>query len=159
MTKSFFAGLALGVATLGLSACGGGASEEAAVPDAVPGLSVTQARMVLPAVAGNPAAIYFDLAYDGDRTPAVNRIVVDGAESSVMHEMGEWDGKMQMMEMLPFVMKKGDTVKFEPGAKHVMVMGVSPELQPGGTTEATIVIAGGDKLSFPVKIQAAGDDR
>lgn len=159
MTKSFFASLALGVATLGLSACGGGVSEEAAVPDAAPGLSVTNARLVLPAVAGSPAAMYLDLAYDGDRTPAVNRIVVDGAESAVMHEMGEWDGKMEMMEMLPIIMKKGDTVKFEPGAKHIMVMGVSPELQAGGTTEATFVIAGGDKLSFPVKIQAAGEDR
>jgi hypothetical protein len=66
---------------------------------------------------------------------------------------------MEMMEMLPIIMKKGDTVKFEPGAKHIMVMGVSPELQAGGMTEATFVIAGGDKLSFPVKIQAAGEDR
>ncbi len=159
MTKSFFAALALGVGTLGLGACGGGASEEAVVPDAVPGLSVANARMVLPTVEGNPAAVYLDLSYNGDRTPAVNRIVVDGAESAVMHEMGEWDGKMEMMEMLPIVMKKGDTVKFEPGAKHIMVMGVSPELQAGGTTEATIIIAGGDKLSFPVQIQAAGEDR
>jgi len=159
MTKSLFAGLALGVAALGLSGCGGSAPEETAVPDAVPGLSVTNARMVLPAVEGNPAAIYLDLAYDGDRTPAVNRISVDGGESAVMHEMGEWNGKMEMMEMLPFVMRKGDTVKFEPGAKHIMVTGVSPELQAGGTTEATIIIAGGDKLSFPVKIQAAGEDR
>ena len=159
MTKSFFVGLALGTATLGLSACGGGASEEAAAPDGVPGLSVANARMVLPAVEGNPAAIYLDLSYDGDRTPAVNRVVVDGAESAVMHEMGEWDGKMEMMEMLPIVMKKGDTVKFEPGAKHIMVEGLSPELQAGGTTEATIVIAGGDKLRLPVRIQAAGDDR
>jgi len=159
MTKSFFAALALGVGTLGLGACGGGASEEAAVPEGVPGLSVTNARMVLPAVEGNPAAIYLDLAYDGERTPAVNRVVVEGAESAVMHEMGEWDGKMEMMEMLPFVMKKGDTVKFEPGAKHIMAMGVSPELQAGGTTEATFIIAGGDKLSFPVQIQAAGEDR
>lgn len=159
MTRSFFAALALGVGTLGLGACGGGASEEAAVPDAVPGLSVANARMVLPAVEGNPAAIYLDLAYNGDRNVAVNRVAVDGADSAVMHEMGEWDGKMEMMEMLPIVMKKGDAVKFEPGAKHIMVMDVSPELQAGGTTEATFIIAGGDKLSFPVQIQAAGEDR
>lgn len=159
MTKSFFAALALGTATMGLGACGGGASEETAVPDAVPGLSVENARMVLPAVEGNPAAIYLDLAYNGDRNVAVNRVAVDGADSAVMHEMGEWDGKMEMMEMLPIVMKKGDAVKFEPGAKHIMVMGVSPELQAGGTTEATFIVAGGDKLSFPVQIQAAGEDR
>ena len=158
MTKSFFAGLTLTIATLGLSACGG-ASEEVTAPDAVPGLSVTNARMVLAPVSGNPAAIYLDLAYNGDRKVAINRVAVEGGESAVMHEMGEWDGKMEMMEMLPIIMEKGDTVKFEPGAKHIMVEGVSPELQPGGTTEATIIIAGGDKLSFPVEIRAAGEDR
>ena len=159
MRKSFIAGLALGVATLGLSACDSGAPEQTAAPEAVPGLEITNARLVLAPVAGNPAALYLDLAYNGDRTPALNRVVVDGAESAVMHEMGEWDGKMQMMEMLPVVMKKGDTINFEPGAKHIMVMGVSPELKAGGSTEATLIVAGGDKLSFPVEIRAAGEDR
>jgi copper(I)-binding protein len=160
MTKSFFAGLALAAATLGLTACGSGASDEAAVaPDGVPGLTATNARMVLAPVDGNPAAIYLDLAYNGDRNVAVNRADVEGAESAMFHEMGEWNGKMQMQEMLPFVMKSGETVTFEPGAKHIMVTGVSPELQPGGTTEVTIIIAGGDKLSFPVEIRGAGEDR
>ncbi|MXP43633.1 copper chaperone PCu(A)C [Allopontixanthobacter sediminis] len=159
MTKTFFAALALTTATLALGACGESAPEQTAAPDAVPGLSVTNARMVLNAVEGQPAAIYLDLNYAGDKNVAVNRVAVDGAESAVMHEMGEWDGGMEMMEMLPIVMKKGDVVKFEPGAKHIMVMGVSPELQAGGTTEATFIIAGGDKISFPVEIRGAGEDR
>ncbi|MDZ4307368.1 copper chaperone PCu(A)C [Allopontixanthobacter sp.] len=159
MTRSFFAALALTSATFALGACGGDAPQEAAAPDAVPGLSVANARMVLAAVEGNPAAIYLDLTYEGDKNVALNRVAVDGAESAVMHEMGEWDGGVQMMEMLPIVLKKGDTVKFEPGAKHIMVTGVSPELQAGGSTEATLIIAGGDKISFPVEIRGAGEDR
>lgn len=159
MTKSFFAALTLTTATLALGGCGGGTQEEAAAPDAVPGLSVSNARMVLPAVDGNPAALYLDMTYAGDKDVAVNRVEVDGAQGAVMHEMGEWDGAMQMMEMLPVVLKKGDTLTFEPGAKHIMVEGVSPELQAGGSTEATIIIAGGDKISFPVEISGAGEDR
>jgi len=160
MRKSFFAELALAAATLVLRACGGGASDEPVVaPDGVPGLTATNARMVLAPVDGNPAAIYLDLSYNGDRNVAVNRVDVEGAESAMFHEMGEWNGKMQMQEMLPFVMKSGETVTFEPGAKHIMVTGVSPELQPGGTTEMTIIIAGGDKLSFPAEIRGAGEDR
>jgi len=159
MTKSFFAALTLTTATLALGGCGDSAPEEAAAPDAVPGLSVSGAYMVLPAVDGNPAALYLDLTYEGNKNVALNRVEVDGAQGAVMHEMAEWDGGMQMMEMLPAVLKKGDTLKFEPGAKHIMVEGVSPELQPGGTTEATFVIAGGDKISFPVEIRGAGEDR
>ena len=159
MTKSFFTALALTTATLALGGCGGGTQEEAVVPDAVPGLSVSNARMVLPAVDGNPAALYLDMSYEGNKNVAVSRVEVDGAQGAVMHEMGEWDGGMQMMEMLPVVLEKGDTLKFEPGAKHIMVEGVSPELQPGGSTEATVIIAGGDKISFPVEIRGAGEDR
>lgn len=159
MKKSFFAGLALGVATLSLTACGSDAPEETVAPDGVPGLSVTNARLVLPPVAGNPAALYFDLIYNGDRSLALNRVVVEGAESSMMHEMSEWAGKMEMMEMPPLVLTSGEAVAFEPGGKHIMVMGVSPELKAGGTTEATVVVAGGDKVSFPVDIRAAGEDR
>jgi len=159
MTKSFIAGLALGAASLSLTGCGSGAPDEAVVPDAVPGLLVTNARMVLAPVQGNPAAIYFDLAYSGDRNIAVNRVLVDGAESTVMHDMSEWNGKMEMMEMPPIVLNSGESIAFEPGGKHIMVMGVSPEMSAGGTTEATIVVAGGDKVSFPVEIRAAGEDR
>ncbi len=160
MKKSVLFGLALGISSIALSGCGGETSQEAAVaPDGVPGLSATNARMVLAPVAGNPAAVYFDLAYDGDRNLALSGAAVEGAESAMIHEMSEWEGKMQMAEALPIVLKKGDKLTFAPGGKHVMAMNVSPEMMPGGTTEVTLIVSGGDKLSFPAEIRAAGEDR
>lgn len=159
MTKSLFAGVVLGIATLSLSACGGGTPDEVAAPDAAPGLSVTNARMVLAPVAGNPAAIYLDLSYGGEGSVTVDQVVVDGADSAMLHETMKSDDGMKMMAMSPLVINAGETVTFEPGAKHIMAMGVSPELQAGGSTEATIIVAGGDKLSFPVDIRGAGEDR
>ncbi len=160
MKSSVLAAMFLSVATLGLAGCGDGASEAPAeAPEGVPGLTVTNARMVLAPVEGNPAAVYFDLAYEGDRNVALNRAHVEGAESATLHEYAEWNRQMQMADMLPLVLKKGDKVAFEPGGKHVMAMGVSPELQPGGTTEVTLTVSGGDKTTFEAEIRGPGEER
>lgn len=125
----------------------------------IPGMKVSNARMVLAPVPGNPAAVYFDLAYDGGDALALNRAEVKGAKSATFHDYGEYDFKVQMMDMLPVPLKKGDRIEFKPGGKHLMALDVSPELKPGGRTEATIIVSGGARQTFPVEIRAAGDER
>lgn len=160
MGKSVFAGFALGIAALSVTACGSGADQTAATaPDGIPGLEVSNARMVLAPVAGNPAVVYLDLVYNGDRGLALSHASVEGAKRTVIHDMGNVNGKMQMMEALPIVLKKGEKISFAPGGKHIMAMDVSPDLKPGGTTEVTLIVSGGDKQSFPAEIRAAGDPR
>ncbi len=160
LKRTILASVMLSAASLSLTACGGNADNQAAVePDGVPGLTASNARLVLAPVTGNPAAVYFDLSYDGDKTVAVSRAAIEGAETAQMHDVTEWSGKMVMGEMGPFVIHKGEKVSFAPGAKHIMAMNVSPELKPGGTTEITLIVAGGDKISFPAEIRAAGEDR
>ncbi|MGV2496323.1 copper chaperone PCu(A)C [Pelagerythrobacter aerophilus] len=160
MKSSILAAAVLSAAAFGLASCGDGATEQAVeAPEGVPGLTVTNARMVLAPVEGNPAAVYFDLAYDGDRNVALTRAHVEGAQSASLHEYGEWNRQVQMQEMLPLVLKKGDKVAFEPGGKHVMAMGVAPELQPGGKTEVTLTVSGGDKTTFEAEIRGPGEER
>lgn len=160
MRQAVWAPLALGIATLGLAACGGEADAPAAAADeGIAGMTISNARMVLAPVEGNPAAIYFDLDYQGDRSVALNRASVEGAQSATFHDYGEYDAQMQMMDMLPLPLKKGTKVSFEPGGKHLMAMGVSPELKPGGTTDVTITVSGGKSQTFPAEIRAAGDER
>jgi periplasmic copper chaperone A len=156
--RSFMA-LALAGAALSLAACGETPAEAPGAEAGIPGMKISNALMVLAPVAGNPAAVYFDLAYDGDRTVALNRGEVKGAKSATFHDYGEYDFKVQMMEMLPVPLKKGDTLEFKPGGKHLMAIDVDPSLKAGGTTEATIIVSGGKRHSFPVEIRAAGDER
>ncbi|GAA4643802.1 hypothetical protein GCM10023115_17620 [Pontixanthobacter gangjinensis] len=161
MTTRFFASLALGIATFGLSACDS-ASDEAevtAAPEGVAGLTITNGRMVLPAVNGRPAAVYFDLAYDGDDNQTVSAIYVEGAENAMMHEYAEKDFKVQMIPLESLDLTKGVKVSFEPGGKHGMAMSVSPELSAGGKTEVTLIMADGDKTTFVADIKSAGDER
>jgi len=158
--KTLFAAAALTAASLSLAACSDGAQEADTAADANPtGLAVTNARLMLPPVAGNPAAIYFDLKNEGERAVAVRRADVADAKSASMHDMMEYNREMTMADMGPLTIPAGETVKFEPGGKHVMVFELSPEITAGGTTEMTLTVAGGDKVSFPVPVQAAGAER
>ncbi len=158
MKRSLIA-LALASVALTLAGCGETPPGAAAADAGIPGMKISNARMVLAPVAGNPAAIYFDLAYDGDRGLALSRAEVKGAKSATFHDYGEYDFKVQMMDMLPVPLKKGARLEFKPGAQHLMVMDPDPSLKPGGTTEATVIVSGGGRQTFPVEIRAAGDER
>ena len=159
MFRRSFMALALATGTLSLAACGETPADAPGAEAGIPGMKISNARMVLAPVAGNPAAIYFDLAYEGDRGVALNRAEVKGAKSAMFHDYGEYDSKVQMMEMLPVPLTKGTKIEFKPGGKHLMAMDVSPDLKPGTTTEATVIVSGGARQTFPVEIRAAGDER
>lgn len=152
--------LLAGAAGLALAACG--SQEEPAPesdPDMMPGVSVENARLLLPAVSGNPAAVYFDLKYDGDRAAVVRKAEVAGAEDTMMHEMRDNNGVMEMQDLTQVPLQKGETVTFEPGGKHVMASGLGEDVAPGTTVEVTLTFVGGDKASFPAEVRAAGDER
>lgn len=147
----------LALSTLALGGCGNDTAPSEAAPDGMPGVSATNGRLVLPAVAGNPGALYFDIENQGDEFVAMRTVDVTGAKQTMMHETMTDNGRTTMASMAPLTLDKGVLIKFEPGGKHVMVMDLDPLLKAGDTTEVTATFAGGDKLSFPAKIEAAGD--
>jgi periplasmic copper chaperone A len=150
----------LAVATLGLAACGSDAeAPAAAVVGQVPGITITNARLVLAPVAGNPAAVYFDLDYQGEQGLTIRKADVEGAGMAMMHEYGEWDGKMQMMEALPIALTKGTKVEFKPGALHVMAMEPAATLKPGDKVKVTLTMSGGTTQVFEADVRAAGEER
>ena len=159
MMKPVFAAMMLAGTSLALAACGGAETEAPAATDDAAGLEIANARMVLPAVAGNPAAIYFDLKNNGERGVAVRKAEVAGAGKTEVHGTMEWDGKMEMSETGPQAVQPGETLKFEPGGLHVMVFDLSPDLVAGSETAMTLTVAGGKAATFNVPIQEAGDDR
>ena len=157
--KIVFAVAALAAGAVTLAGCSGPQDAAPAAEDNPTGLVVTNARLLLPPVAGNPAAVYFDLANEGTRTIAVRRADIADAKTASMHDMMEYNRAMTMADIGPVTVPAGETVKFAPGGKHVMVFDLSPELKAGATTELTLTVAGGDKASFPVTIEAANAAR
>lgn len=160
--KKLLASMALGMATISLAACGGNDTEtpaETASPNAPEGVSVENARLILPAVAGNPAAVYFDISNNGKKTRVIRSVFVEAAESAAMHQVSTWEGKPSMDDIFQLDVPIGKTVSFVPGEKHVMVMGLAEGAKPGDKIEVTLTFAGGDKISFPAEVRAAGDER
>ena len=147
--------LFLAVSLAALSACGQQPTKDdagASAPDARPGLALSDATLVLPAVKGNPAGGYFTLVNNGDKPVTVAAVNVNGAARAEMHETK--GGTMAPLASLEI--KPGETVKFERGGKHVMAFELDPKLIAGDSSEITLTFADGDKISAPLKLEAPG---
>lgn len=147
---SLFAALAI----LSLAAC----KQQAAPPaptsvEAKPGITLSEGRLTLPAVKGNPGAVYFTITNaNASGNTAIAAVAVKGAAKAEMHHTQ--DGAMGTVDVLE--LEGGNTLKFEPGGLHVMVFGLDSSLAVGGTTELTVTFADGDKALLPLKIEPAG---
>jgi len=160
MKSAILASAALALATLGLAACADESTNEADEGDtSQEGISVTDGRLILPAVAGNPGAVYFTVHNDGERDRFIRAAAIEGAQSAVLHQMGTWNNQSSMDEVMQIAVPAGGELAFEPGGLHVMANDLADTLAAGGQTEVTITFVGGKTASFPVEVRAAGDER
>lgn len=140
---------ALAFAALALTGCG---EKAAGDPDAKPGVAVANARLALPVMRANPGAAYFDLTNSGDKPATLAAVAITGAGKTEMHETkGGTMGPVASVAIAP-----GETVKFEPGGKHVMAFDLSQDFQPGFSTEMTLTFADGDKVTARLRMVAPG---
>ena len=151
MTKSILPAVALALAAMGPAACGAesdpGADAEAA---ALAEVTVNNAKLMLPAVAGNPGAVYFDVANGSDRNMVIRAVSVAGASNAMMHTA-------DMQEMSQVMVPPGETVKFEDGKQHVMAVDLADTVKAGGKAEVTVTFVGGDEVKAQADVHAAGD--
>jgi len=123
------------------------------------GLAVSNARIVLAPVAGNPAAVYFDLAYSGAPGVSLTEVEVDGAGMTMIHDYAEDGGKMKMVMPDAVPLAANAPVTFAPGGLHVMVMDPGDALKAGGTAKVTLTLSDGAKVTLDAPVRAAGDER
>ena len=162
MNKPLYAALLLAGSSLGLAACGETTDEPApaeAGAETIDGLEITDAKLVLPPVSGNPAAIYFELANNGDRNLAFRSAEVEKAARAELHDSMEYSGQMVMGEAPPIMVEAGGKASFEAGGKHIMAFDLAEGFGAGDTTKVTLIVAGGKRHTFEATAQAAGDDR
>lgn len=152
MKRGIWTTIALGLATGGLTACSEAPAPANDGPAAPAGISASNARLMLPAVKGNPGAVYFEVTNAGDRNMVIRAVSVAGAASAMMHTA-------DMQEEAQVPVGPGQTVKFEPAGQHVMAMELADTATAGSTAEVTVTFVGGDKITFPADVRAAGDER
>jgi copper(I)-binding protein len=152
-------------ATLALAGCGQDKSpapqESGAVapatpgstaPDAKPGIAASDARLVLPVIAGRPGAAYFTVRNQGPNAATLVGVHVSGAGKTEMHRTD--GGSMAPVDKLEIA--AGATLAFAPGALHAMVFDIDPKLKTGGASELTLTFSDGDKASVPLNVEAMG---
>ncbi|HTN15720.1 MAG TPA: copper chaperone PCu(A)C [Sphingomonadaceae bacterium] len=164
MKSVHFAAAALALVSLSLGACQQEAAEPAAedsmaAPEAPAGVALANGRLVLPAVKGNPGAVYFDIANKSENDLTIVGVHVDGAGSAMMHQTMNENGMSSMKDMSEVAVPKGGSAGFKPGGNHVMAMELADTLTPGTSTEVTLTFGNGDKASFTAEVFAAGDAR
>ncbi len=125
-------------------------------PDAPEGISVGDGRLTLPAVSGNPGAVYFTIRNESEAEQVIASAVVTGAGMAMLHETVEEGGRTQMRSPEAVPVPAGGAVEFAPGGLHVMAMEIGDSLEEGAETEVTLTFASGDKVSFPVAIFGPG---
>lgn len=147
----------------GLAACSGDAdapaNKPAAETPAAAGLTINNARVVLAAVTGNPAAVYFDLSYAGAAPVTITAVTVAGAGMTMIHDYADNGGKMQMKMAGPITLKQGTPVTFAPGGLHVMAMEPSADLSAGTTATVTLTLSDGTSVAIDAPVRAAGEER
>lgn len=122
-------------------------------------LTVSNARVVLAPVAGNPAAVYFDLAYTGPAGVSLTSVDVEGAGMTMIHDYAEEAGKMQMVMADSVPLAASAPVSFAPGGLHVMAMDPGSALKPGTTAKVTLTLSDGTQVSTEAPVRAAGEER
>ncbi len=135
------------------------APEKTATQATAPGLTVSNARVVLAPVAGNPAAVYFDLSYSGAAGVSLIEVEVEGAGMTMIHDYAESAGQMRMTMADTVPLTKGTPLTFAPGGLHVMAMDPAAGLKPGGTAKVTLTLSNGSTVSVAAPVRAAGEER
>jgi periplasmic copper chaperone A len=121
-------------------------------PDAKPGITAEDGRLVLPAVAGRPGVAYFTLRNGTEAAVTLAGAHIAGAGKAEMHRTQ--GGKMTPVDQLAIA--PGETSTFAPGGLHVMAFDIADTLKPGMPSELTLTFADGDKVSVPLRVEAMG---
>lgn len=154
--------LAVSMLPLALVALSGCKKEEARTTKEAPAaastpasdLSIEAARLVLPAVKGNPGAAYLTVVNRTTGTRSIVSITVDGSERAEMHQtIGTEMNPVDRFDIAP-----GTSAVFEPGKLHVMVFNLVGNLKAGGKTKVTVRFADGEKVDGTLGIVAPGGE-
>lgn len=156
-------GLALGLAAgmaAGVSGCG--RSPVGPAPDAVSLGALLVSRGYIAEPAGqSPAALYFTVTNRGSADDALVGVAADGLGPADIHRTVERAG-MTWMEATPSVsIPAGHSVRFAPGALHVMLRPTAHGLARGMDVGVSLVFqrAGLVRIHAPVVAYADLDDR
>ena len=108
-----------------------------------------------------------DLCYAPPFSPAMDNIItaaniarnkIDGYLNCIspieVHEMIVVEGMMEMREVEDLNIPANGQIRFEPGGKHLMLMGPKEHLTTGQKVDMTLVFKSGKKQTVSIQVAA-----
>lgn len=134
-----------------------------AQPRAVPPITVENAWLRLPAVAGRPAAAYFTLV-GGAAAARVVKVESVAATRLELHSSRMDGGVMKMFPLTGGVAVPARArIPFRPGGNHAMIFGLKAGLKPADTIPMTFILDSGAKVEAIAQVvgpaEGPGADR
>ncbi|GAP63705.1 hypothetical protein ARMA_2128 [Ardenticatena maritima] len=107
------------------------------------------------AAMGTPGVIFATIVNETNTADRLLRVETDVAERVEIHRTEvDANGVAKMMPQPNGVeIPAGETVRFEPGGYHVMLMGMQRDLQVGDTFEATFVFEKAGSITVTVEVR------
>jgi periplasmic copper chaperone A len=102
------------------------------------------------------AAVYADVrAGEADEIVAVTSPLAERVE---IHRSSETGGTMQMRPVASVALSRNDTVRFETGGLHLMLIGLREPLSAGSSIPLTFSFRSASPITVNAQIVAPGDD-
>ena len=98
------------------------------------------------------AAIYITIINSGKKDIEIKSISTDIAKKTEIHEIISEKDIIRMRKIDNFLVKKSDTVFFQPGGTHIMIFGLEDELIDKETFKIDILTDDSQKYSVDILI-------
>ena len=127
-----------------------------------PGLALAQGVTVTDAWAratpGNAptGAVYMTVTNAGGAPDTLLSAKVPVAKTAELHSMNMTNGVMQMRPTGPIALAPGQSLAFQPGGYHVMLIGLTHPLKEGETFPLTLTFAKAGKVTVSVQVAGIG---
>lgn len=101
------------------------------------------------------AAAYMNITNGTGRADALLGVETDVAASPEIHESTEENGMMVMRPVERIEIPVGGTVELKPGGYHVMLIGLTRELEVGSTIDLTLKFEKAGDVKVKAEVRAA----
>lgn len=119
-------------------------------------LYADKAVVNLSPVKGNPSSGYMNL-HGGRVDVELVGVTSDDVLRLEMHETTEKNGMMSMEKLKSISIPAGETVKLEPGGKHLMIWGVGEGSKKRGLLTMTLIYSNDDRIEIDAVVRKVGE--
>ncbi|MFL1876661.1 copper chaperone PCu(A)C [Hansschlegelia beijingensis] len=148
-----FRSLLPALAALGLLWAGAASAEDYKAGD----LLISNPWSRATATGAKVGAGYFTLTNQGSTPDRLVSVSSDFSEKAEMHETTTENGVSRMRPISGGLeIKPGETIRFEPGGKHLMFLGLRQPLKQGESVKGAVVFQKAGKVDLDFAVKAVG---